>query len=169
MADFAVHALLGVALAPIYPLVMHDTPARFGPELGARLAQLQEQLYAEYRRLHDYFGRGDNLRHPLYIEEMVDAFILAGEASGLNGRIFNVGGPEIMPLREMVETFARGAKLPNPTLHLPMSLGYLAGLAAELAFHVVWVVLNVGVVPGVHRQCLHPQFAIGLHRRSSLL
>jgi nucleoside-diphosphate-sugar epimerase len=82
-----------------------------------------------------YVGRADNLRHPVYIEEMIDAFTLAGETSGLNGRIFNVGGPEIMPLREMVETFARSAKLPNPTLHLPMSLGYLAGWAAELAFH----------------------------------
>ena len=82
-----------------------------------------------------YIGGGDNLRHPLYIDEMIDAFILASDASGLNGRIFNVAGPQIMPLRDMVETFARGAKLPIPTLHLPMSLGYLAGYAAELAFH----------------------------------
>jgi nucleoside-diphosphate-sugar epimerase len=82
-----------------------------------------------------YIGRGDNLRHPLYIEDMIDAFTLAGEAGGLNGRIYNLGGPEIMPLREMVETFARGAKLANPTLHLPMWLGYFAGWAAEVAFH----------------------------------
>jgi nucleoside-diphosphate-sugar epimerase len=66
---------------------------------------------------------------------MIDAFTLAAEASGVNGRIFNVGGPQIMPLRDMVETFARGAGFPVPTLHLPMSLGYLAGWGAELAFH----------------------------------
>jgi nucleoside-diphosphate-sugar epimerase len=97
-----------------------------------RTAKLLRGL--EQRRFF-YIGRGDNLRHPLYIDEMIDAFILASEGSGLEGRIFNVGGPQIMPLRQMVETFARGAKLPNPTLHLPMSLGYLAGCAAELAFH----------------------------------
>lgn len=34
-------ALLGFSLAPIYPLTMHDTPHRFGPELGARLVGYQ--------------------------------------------------------------------------------------------------------------------------------
>jgi dihydroflavonol-4-reductase len=82
-----------------------------------------------------YIGKGDNLRHPIYIDEMIDAFIGAREASGLNGRIFNVAGPEIMPLREMVETFARAASFSRPRLHLPMSLGYLAGWGSEVAFH----------------------------------
>jgi len=97
-----------------------------------RTAKLLRGL--EQRRFF-YIGRGDNLRHPLYIDEMVDAFILASDLSGLSGRIFNVGGPQIMPLRDMVETFARGARLPVPTLHLPMALGHVAGWAAELAFH----------------------------------
>jgi nucleoside-diphosphate-sugar epimerase len=96
-----------------------------------RTAKLLRTL--EKRRFF-YFGRGDNVRHPLYIEEMIDAYILAADATGLNARIFNVGGPQIMPLREMVEAFARGAQLPVPTLHLPMALGYSAGWAAELAF-----------------------------------
>jgi fucose permease len=34
-------ALLGLALAPIYPLAMHDTPRRFGAELGAKLVGYQ--------------------------------------------------------------------------------------------------------------------------------
>jgi nucleoside-diphosphate-sugar epimerase len=83
-----------------------------------------------------YFGRGDNVRHPLYIDEMIDAYVLAAEVTGLKSRIFNIGGPQIMPLRDMVATFARGAGFPVPTVHLPMSLGYVAGWAAELAFHV---------------------------------
>ena len=84
-----------------------------------------------------YFGRGDNVRHPLYIDEMIDAYLLAADATGVNGRIFNVGGPQIMPLAEMVEVFARVARRRVPTLHLPMALGYSLGWAAELAFHVV--------------------------------
>ena len=83
-----------------------------------------------------YVGPGDNIRHPLYIDEMIDAFVLAADApSGVSGRVYNVGGPRIMPLREMVETFARVARVPPPTLHLPMALGYAAGWAAELIFH----------------------------------
>jgi dihydroflavonol-4-reductase len=98
------------------------------PRTGKLLRTLEKRQFF-------YIGRGDNLRHPLYIDEMIDAFTLAAGAGGLHSRIFNVGGPEIMPLRAMVETFARGAKLPIPTLHLPMALGYVAGWGAELAFH----------------------------------
>ena len=82
-----------------------------------------------------YIGSGDNVRHPIYIDEMVDAYLLAADTTGLSGRIFNVGGPEIMPLRDMVESFARGAGFPLPTLHLPVSLGHVMGWAAELVFH----------------------------------
>jgi fucose permease len=32
---------LGLSLAPIYPLAMHDTPSRFGPTWGARLVGYQ--------------------------------------------------------------------------------------------------------------------------------
>lgn len=97
------------------------------PRTGKLLRTLEKRRFF-------YFGRGDNVRHPLYIDEMIDAYVLAAEVTGLDGRIFNIGGPEIMPLRDMVETFARGAGFPTPTLHLPMSLGYAAGWAAELAF-----------------------------------
>ena len=82
-----------------------------------------------------YIGSGANRRHPLYIDEMIDAYLLAAEAPGIGGRIYNVGGPRIMPLRDMVETFARGAGAPRPRLHLPLALGHAAGWAAELVFH----------------------------------
>ena len=97
------------------------------PRTGKLLRSLEKRRFF-------YFGRGANVRHPLYIDEMIDAYVLAAEVTGLDGRIFNIGGPEIMPLRDMVETFARGAGFPTPTLHLPMSLGYAGGWAAELAF-----------------------------------
>jgi len=34
-------ALLGIGLAPIYPLVMHDTPTRFGAEVAGKLVGYQ--------------------------------------------------------------------------------------------------------------------------------
>lgn len=102
---------------------------------GAGCPRTDKLLRALRKGRFFYFGTGDNLRHPLYIDEMIDAFVLATDAPGINGRIYNVGGPRIMSLREMVETFARVARVPPPTLHLPMTLGYVAGWAAELAFH----------------------------------
>jgi dihydroflavonol-4-reductase len=81
-----------------------------------------------------YIGSGDNLRHPLYIDEMIDAFVRATDTAGVSGGVYNVAGPRVMPLREMVETFARVAQVPPPRLHLPVALGYAAGWAAELVF-----------------------------------
>ncbi|HJR15483.1 MAG TPA: NAD-dependent epimerase/dehydratase family protein [Gemmatimonadales bacterium] len=84
-----------------------------------------------------YIGPGDNRRHPLFIDEMIHAFLLAADAPGQAGGIYNIAGPRIMPLREMVETFASVARVRLPTVHVPTPLGYAAGWAAELAFHAV--------------------------------
>jgi nucleoside-diphosphate-sugar epimerase len=103
---------------------------------GPGCPRTDKLLQALRKRRFFYIGPGDNLRHPLYIDEMIDAFVLAAEAPPeVSGRIYNVGGPRIMPLREMVETFARVIRVPPPTLHLPMALGFAAGWAAELVFH----------------------------------
>lgn len=40
-AAVACLALVGLALAPVYPLVMHDTPARFGAATGDKLVSAQ--------------------------------------------------------------------------------------------------------------------------------
>ncbi|HZA93911.1 MAG TPA: hypothetical protein VE420_14905, partial [Gemmatimonadales bacterium] len=79
----------------------------------------------------------DNRRHPLFIEEMIDAFVLAADVPGIAGRIYNIAGPRIMPLREMVGTFASVARVQPPTLRLPTPIGYAAGWAAEVVFHIV--------------------------------
>jgi dihydroflavonol-4-reductase len=103
---------------------------------GSGCPRTDKLLRALRKRRFFYFGSGDNVRHPLYIDEMIDAFILAANARPeTSGRVYNVGGPRIMPLREMIETFARVAGSPQPSLHLPMALGYAAGWAAELVFH----------------------------------
>lgn len=102
---------------------------------GSGCTRTEKLLRALRKGRFFYFGAGDNVRHPIYIKEMVDTFVLAAQAApGPSGRIYNVAGPRTMPLREMVETFAYVAGAPRPRLHLPAALGYAAGWAAELAF-----------------------------------
>ncbi|MFN0070886.1 MAG: NAD-dependent epimerase/dehydratase family protein [Chloroflexota bacterium] len=48
------------------------------------------------------FGDGSQLRDMTYVEDVVDAFLLAGSSDAANGQIFNLGGPPPISLRELV-------------------------------------------------------------------
>ena len=85
-----------------------------------------------------YVGRGANLRHPIYIDDMVEAFERAADAApDLAGRAFIAAGPRALPLRDLVNTFARALEVPPPRLALPRSVGWALGVAGELAFGAV--------------------------------
>ena len=85
-----------------------------------------------------YVGTGENLRHPIFIDDMVDAFLLAQDAPRLvAGRPYIIAGPRSMTLREMVETFARMLGVPAPRRRLPTIVGWGLGLGLETAYGLV--------------------------------
>jgi UDP-glucose 4-epimerase len=57
----------------------------------------------------EIFGDGRQLRDPVYVDDVVDAFLLAGSVSGLRSRAYNVGGAETLSLRQIAEATARVA------------------------------------------------------------
>ena len=96
-----------------------------------------------------FIGRGNNLRHPVYIDDVSAALELAGQAGPeVAGRIFNVAGPRWMSVEEMVAEFARALQVPPPSLHAPRWLGLTVGWAAEK------VSALVGAEPPVSRRTL---------------
>lgn len=103
----------------------------YGPDCP-RTAKLARALR---KGIFFYIGDGSNLRHPLFVGDMVDAFLAAadGPARAL-GRAYIIGGPRYMPLREMVETFARVLGVRAPRLTVPARLAGGLGLAAEIFF-----------------------------------
>jgi len=54
----------------------------------------------------EIYGDGKQLRDPVHVEDVVDAFLVAGAASGTS-RVFNVAGPEALQLQEIAEIAAR--------------------------------------------------------------
>jgi UDP-glucose 4-epimerase len=54
----------------------------------------------------EVFGAGDQLRDPLYVDDAVEAFLRAGLAVNPASRIYNVGGPAPLSLREIAECVA---------------------------------------------------------------
>lgn len=81
-----------------------------------------------------YVGRGGNLRHPLFIGDLVEAYLLAATAPAdrVRGRAFIIAGPRWVTLREMVNTFARVLDVAPPRLSVPAPLfrGVAAGVEA---------------------------------------
>lgn len=62
------------------------------------------------------FGDGIQLRDPLYIDDAVEAFILAALKPPTSDRIFNIGGPEHLELGEIAKTTSRLADAPPPKM-----------------------------------------------------
>lgn len=57
----------------------------------------------------EVFNGGDSLRDPLYVEDAVEAFLLAGEVAQPPSRVYNVGGPEAVSLHAIAQTIAKQA------------------------------------------------------------
>jgi nucleoside-diphosphate-sugar epimerase len=82
-----------------------------------------------------FIGGGNNLRHPIHISDMLDAFLLAAQAApSAEPRVYNIAGPTAVTLREMVETVAAVQGVRPPRVRVPRGIGWMAGMAAETVF-----------------------------------
>jgi len=101
------------------------------------------------RRRFFYVGRGDNLRHPVYIEDAVRGFVAAADSPGTeSGRAYNIAGPEWMTLSDMVSRTSRALGVAPPFLHLPR------GLALALFSTIERLFRFAGKQPPVSRRSL---------------
>jgi nucleoside-diphosphate-sugar epimerase len=69
---------------------------------------------ATLRRPLSVFGDGRQLRDPLFVEDAVDAFLVAGAANRPASRTYNVGGPEALPLARIAAIAAQSVDGPAP-------------------------------------------------------
>jgi len=82
-----------------------------------------------------YIGGGDNLRHPVHTDDMVEAFDLAAAAPATaSDRAYLIVGPRAVTVRELVETCARVQNVSPPRLRLPRTMGVALGRSLELGF-----------------------------------
>ena len=93
-------------------------------------------------------GKGGNRRHPIYIRDMLAAFVLVIEAGSAVGETFIIGGSNAFSTAELVASFCNVFNLAGPKIRLPMSLGKIAVSGAELIFRLT------GKEPPVSRRSL---------------
>jgi nucleoside-diphosphate-sugar epimerase len=82
-----------------------------------------------------FVGDGSNLRHPIHVSEVVDAFLLAAEApEEVAGRDYLIVGPEAVSVRDLAAACARVQGVRPPRLRVPRGLFLIGALGAELGF-----------------------------------
>ena len=130
----------------------------YGPRMALRIP-CQGVLSTFFRRALlkqdlEVYG-GEQLRDPVYVDDAVEAFLLAGAADHLPSRTYNVGGPEGIPLREIAKVIAEAAglrivKRPFPSERKQIDIGSYVTDSRRLCRELGWSA-QVPFATGVRR------------------
>jgi nucleoside-diphosphate-sugar epimerase len=116
----------------------------YGPGC-ARTAKICKALRA---RRFVMVGAGGNLRHPLYIDDMIEAFRLASTRSGISGATLVIAGERAVTTRELIASFCEAFDLPRPSVRIPYAAAVAMAVVAESVCRVV------NVEPPISRRTL---------------
>lgn len=78
------------------------------------------------------FGDGEQAMQPVFIDDIGRIAAEAAIKPEAAGRVFELGGPEVMSMNDVLKTAMEVAGRKRPILHQPIALGKVAGTAASL-------------------------------------
>lgn len=102
--------------------------AIYGPGDPGRYVMIYRQV-AHGRFL--MFGRGDTFYHPVYIDNLVDAFVLAMAPGVGAGEAYIIADEEYVPIRTLVQKVARALDVESRITYLPLLPLIVAGHVCE--------------------------------------
>lgn len=92
-------------------------------------------IYRRVARGHfTFLGDGSAHYHPVYIDNLVDGILLAGEREEARGESYLIADERSLPIRDLVEEVGRALEVPVAIRHLPFWPAYAVAAAVELAF-----------------------------------
>jgi dihydroflavonol-4-reductase len=100
------------------------------------------------RRRFLLIGSGDPNFHPVYIDDLVSAFIAAAQRPEAVGEDFIIGGPRYLPLATYIGLAAAAVGAPQPKLRVPYSVMEVAARVCER------ICTPLGIEPPLHRRRL---------------
>jgi len=96
-----------------------------------------EKIYHTLRKKRFVqIGKMENLRHPIYIDDMLEAYRLAMENDDAVGELFVIGGEHAITTSELIDTFSRVFNISGPVLKIPHAIGIAMAISAELVFGI---------------------------------
>ncbi len=126
----------GLALSVIRPTAI------YGPG-DMRLLKL---FKLAIKSITPIIGSGKIYYHMVYIDDLVEGFILASEAEAAVGQVFIIGGEENMILDDLLTTISRLTGRPEKKIHIPALPFQLAGSLCEK------ICIPLGMEPPIYRR-----------------
>ncbi len=84
--------------------------------------------------LMGYLGNGHTLTSVVFVEDVIDAIILALESDKSHGEVFNIVGNDIITWKNLLELSAKLLKVPAPRVRLPKSVASSAAFLLNILF-----------------------------------
>lgn len=98
------------------------------------------------RGITPVLGDGKIYYHMVYIDDLVQGFLLAAEKDAAVGEVFIIGGDENMILDDLLTTIARVTNRPDTKLHIPALPFQLVGSLCEK------ICIPLGIEPPIYRR-----------------
>ncbi|MEE3285609.1 MAG: NAD-dependent epimerase/dehydratase family protein [Planctomycetota bacterium] len=109
-----------------FPLVVLRPGFVYGRRDRTVLPRLVERLRSGGFK---YLGSGEQLLNNVYVDNLVDAVLLAIGRDDVIGEVFNITDDRLVTKREFIGTIAKGAGLEEPTKSVPLGVAkFLAKL-----------------------------------------
>ena len=83
------------------------------------------------------FGDGKNMRHPVYISDLIHGMESCAETSNIDGEVFIIAGERPVESKELVNEIRQQLNIRTLQIYLPILLGQAAGLVLEQTFKLV--------------------------------
>lgn len=81
-----------------------------------------------------FLGDGSATYHPLYIDNLVDAMVLAGETEAALGQSYLIADEEFVPIRDLVQRTAKALGVQVKMRFLPFWPAYVVAALVEFAY-----------------------------------
>ncbi len=124
------------------PTVAVRIPETYGP--GDR--RLLKAFKGIKKNMFFIIGKGKNLHHLIYVEDLIDGFLLAAKKDEAVGKVFLLGGPNPITTNEMVKIIAESLGAQVPKFHIPLIPMLFTAAVLEN------VLRPLGIQPPLHRR-----------------
>jgi nucleoside-diphosphate-sugar epimerase len=95
-----------------------------------------------------FFGNGNALFHMVYIDDLVDAFLLCSQKEEAVGEVFIIGGERYTTLNELSKLIAAEFEVPPPKIHMP----YLPFEVTAAVVEFIYAKLKIKKEPPIYRR-----------------
>jgi nucleoside-diphosphate-sugar epimerase len=103
---------------------------------GPRCPRTEKLFRAIHKGRFFYAGSRSTLRHPIYVQDLVEGFELAATAPQAPGQVFIMAGPRAVSLEELANAIAGALGVPRPWVKLPYILVWAGCVLLEIASKV---------------------------------